>query len=204
MKKLIRIVFVIFIVNEIDCLGGVCDNCCDDCCDCFKDKDENITPESLVNVNWYESKKEKPVLMIFKKKDNVFTSTENENKISFELEGKDNIFKIKNQNEAENPLNLKDKKYALFKIKTKGKNTVYLYCSDVESDAYFNGIFEGTTHISISVIACDTTKVEKMMYMFRVCRNLTELNLKNFNTTNVTNMEGMFENCKSLKKINLN
>ena len=31
MRTLIRIVFVIFIVNEIDCLGGVCDYCCD-CC----------------------------------------------------------------------------------------------------------------------------------------------------------------------------
>ena len=36
MRMLIRIVFIIFIVNEIDCLGGVCD----DCCDCFKDKKE--------------------------------------------------------------------------------------------------------------------------------------------------------------------
>ena len=30
MRTLIRIVFVIFIANGIDCLGGVCDNCCDD------------------------------------------------------------------------------------------------------------------------------------------------------------------------------
>ena len=34
MRMLIRIVFVIFIANGIDCLGGVCDNCCD----CFKEK----------------------------------------------------------------------------------------------------------------------------------------------------------------------
>ena len=37
MRMLIRIVFVIFIANEIDCLGGVCK----DCCDCLKKKDEN-------------------------------------------------------------------------------------------------------------------------------------------------------------------
>ena len=213
MKKLIRIVFVIFIANGIDCLGKVCDNCCDDCCDCFKDKDENITPESLVNVNWYESKKEKPVLMIFKKKDNVFTSTENENKISFELEGKDNIFKIKNQNEAEDPLNLaedplnlNEKKYALFEIKTKGKNTVYLYCSDVESSEYNDrvyGIFENMDHKSISAIACNTEKVTNMNSMFCGCEDLTKLDLKIFNTGNVTNIGNMFCVCKKLTKLDL-
>ena len=36
MRTLIRIVFVIFIANRIDCLGGVCYNCCD----CFKNKEE--------------------------------------------------------------------------------------------------------------------------------------------------------------------
>ena len=36
MRMLIRIVFVIFIVNGIDCLGRACDNCCA----CFKGKDE--------------------------------------------------------------------------------------------------------------------------------------------------------------------
>ena len=203
MRILIRIVFVIFIANGIDCLGEVCDNCCD----CFKDKDENITADSLVNKNWYRAKKKKLILEIFEKKDKFFTSTENENKISFELEGKDNNFKIKNQNEAENPLNLNDKKYALFKIKTKGKNTVYLYCSDVESsgkDNDFNGIFENMDHISISVIACDTEKVENMAWMLNKCNSLTELNLQNFNTKNVTNMKVMFGNCSSLENLNLN
>ena len=38
MRMLIRIVFVIFIANGIDCLGS--DNCCDNCCDCLKDKKE--------------------------------------------------------------------------------------------------------------------------------------------------------------------
>ena len=92
MKTLIRIVFVIFIANGIYCLGEVCDNCCD----CFKDKKEDekkdeekedeenkdeeiekyeeikeegdITAKSLVNIGWYESKKENLVLKIFKKK----------------------------------------------------------------------------------------------------------------------------------------
>ena len=41
MRILIRIVFVIFIANEIDCLGKVCDNCCD----CFKEKDDEKKDE---------------------------------------------------------------------------------------------------------------------------------------------------------------
>ena len=53
MRKLIRIVFVIFIANGIDCLGRICDNCCD----CFKEKEKNITAESLVNKDWYNAKK---------------------------------------------------------------------------------------------------------------------------------------------------
>ena len=52
MKMLIRIVFVIFIANRIDCLGGVCDNWCD-CFNCFKEK----KAESLVNKDWYNAKK---------------------------------------------------------------------------------------------------------------------------------------------------
>ena len=68
MKMLIRIVFVIFIANRIDCLGGVCDNWCN----CFKEgikEDENNTAKSLVNTGWYNAKKENLVLKIFKKED---------------------------------------------------------------------------------------------------------------------------------------
>ena len=42
MRTLIRIVFVIFIANRIDCLGEVCDNCCDG----FKEKEEEEKKES--------------------------------------------------------------------------------------------------------------------------------------------------------------
>ena len=57
MRMLIRIVFVIFIANGIDCLGGVCDDCCD-CCDCFKKKKcfKKKIAKSLVNKNWYRAK----------------------------------------------------------------------------------------------------------------------------------------------------
>ena len=202
MRILIKIVFVIFIANRIDCLGSdSCCNCCD-CFNCFKKK----KAESLVNDVWYRAKENKPVLKIFKKKNGIFTSEDNGDKILIKLEGKDNS-KIAYQDENENKLKLKNEKYALFEIKTKGKNTVYLYCSDVESsgkDNDFNGIFENMDHISISVIACDTEKVENMAWMLNKCNSLTELNLQNFNTKNVTNMKVMFGNCSSLENLNLN
>ena len=245
MKTLIRIVFVFFIANRIDCLGGVCDNCCD-CFNCFKDKDENEkieeyeeikedennTAKSLVNKGWYESKKNL-VLKIFKKKaDIAFSSKDNGDKISIKL-GKDNNPKIEYLNETGNEHKLEDKKYAFFEIKTNTNTTVYLYCSEVESfgdkDADL-GIFEGTDHKSISIIACDTKNIEKMNRMFANCKSLeklefgknfnttkvtdmhrmfsgcnslTELDIRNFNTTNVTNMFGMFSWCSSLKNLNL-
>ena len=224
MKTLIRIVFVIFIANGIYCLGEVCDNCCD----CFKDKKEDekkdeekedeenkdeeiekyeeikeegdITAKSLVNIGWYESKKENLVLKIFKKKeDKAFTSTENGDKNSIKLKGKNNS-KIAYLQKKGDPLNLEGKKYAFFEIKIKDENTVYLYCSDVES--IFNGIFEDTTHVSISVIACDTEKVTDMSNMFCNCKNLTKLEFgEKFNTSNVKNMAFMFVNCSSLTKL---
>ena len=40
-------------------------------------------------------------------------------------------------------------------------------------------------------------------YMFRECKNLTNLDLSNFNTQNVENMSGMFYNCSSLTNLNL-
>ena len=202
MRILIRIVFVIFIANWIDCLRRVCD----DCCDCFKEKDENITAESLVNYNWYRAKNNL-VLMIFKKEDDngIFTSEGNEDKISFKLEGKDNpkIAYLEKKGD-EDKLKLEDKKYALFEIKTKCGNTVYLYCSDVESSSEnVNGIFEGTTHVSISVIACDTTNVTDMSRMFYECSSLKDLDIKKFNTTNIKDMCEMFSGCSNLKELDL-
>ena len=238
MRILIRIVFVIFIANGIECLGKVCDNCCD----CFKEKDkkkqkeegegegeeekkdekiegeggeekkeeiekyEEIKEEgdntaiSLVNDDWLKNKKN-PVLKIFKKKDN---NEDNEDKILIKLEGKDNTkITYLQKKEDEDPLKLNEQKYALFEIKTqKEEEKVYLYCDDVESFS-FNGIFERKPHVSISVIACNTTTVEDIAYMFYNCNSLTKLDLKNFNTTNVTDMRSIFSGCSSLTELNL-
>ena len=214
-KTLIRIVFMIFIANGIDCLGGICDNCCD-CFNCFKDKDENEkieeyeeikedennTAKSLVNKGWYESKKNL-VLKIFKKKaDIAFSSKDNGDKISIKL-GKDNNPKIEYLNETGNEHKLEDKKYAFFEIKTNTNTTVYLYCSDVESNESNYGMFLHKDHKSISAIACDTTKVKDMGIMFSRCSSLEKLDIKNFNTTNVTDMGCMFYECKNLTKLDL-
>ena len=211
MRILIRIVFIIFIANGIDCLG---DN---NCCNCFKEKDEetkeyeeiegegNITAESLINKDWIKTKENNPVLKIFKKKDNGLSPSEgNGDKISIKLD--ENNSKIADQNEAENKLKLNGKKYAFFEIKTNTDKTVYLYCSDVESsgnDYRVYGIFENTNHKSISVIACNTEKVRNMKNMFSRCSSLEKLDLNNFNTTIVTNMYGIFYECSSLTEINL-
>ena len=42
-----------------------------------------------------------------------------------------------------------------------------------------------------------------MMYIFKNCSSLEELNLSIFNINNVTNMTDMFFGCKSLKELNL-
>ena len=119
------------------------------------------------------------------------------------MKGKDNT-KIAYLQKKEDPLKLEDKKYVFFEIKKQeGENTGYLYCSDVESRKN-EGIFEGTTHVSISVIACDTEKVTDMSNMFCNCKNLTKLEFgEKFNTTNVNDMAFMFVNCSSLEKLDL-
>ena len=226
MRILIRMVFAVFIAKGINSLGS--NNYCS-----FLEyeniiKDEDITAESLVNIFWYSAKKNL-VLKIFEKKDNgIFTSEGNGDKISINLNGKNN-HKIAYQNGHEDKLKLKDKKYALFEIKTQEEETVYLYCSDIESGRINEGIFTHMGHINISVIACDienvmnmnsmfchcyglekldlqnfnTTGVTNMMEMFALCSNLTELNIQSFNTINVTDMRYMFSECSSLTKLNI-
>ena len=118
-----------------------------------------------------------------------------------------NSKKIKVTKGDESALDLKKQKYALFEITTNDNNTVYLYCSDVESnrngeDVY--GIFEYTNHKSISVIACDTEKVTNMGRMFSECSNLKDLEFgKIFDTSNVTNMSFMFYDCEQIKNLDI-
>ena len=207
MRILIRMVFAIFIAKGIDCLGCVCDDFCG-CRDCLKKKeyeeiegDENNPAKELVNKDWFKAKKNKPVLKIFIKEENgVFK--DNENKVSFKLEGNNNP-KIAYLNGNDDPLKLSDKKYAFFGIITKKGTPVYLYCSDIESGGINEGIFTHMGHINISVIACDIENVRNMNSMFCHCYSLEKLDLQNFNTTGVTNMREMFALCSNLTELNI-
>ena len=65
MRMLIRIVFVIFIANGIDCLGGVCDNCYD-CCDYYRKKGYQkvnylATDEKEISFKDYSSPNDAPL-----------------------------------------------------------------------------------------------------------------------------------------------
>lgn len=56
---------------------------------------------------------------------------------------------------------------------------------------------------SLNLSNFDTSNVTNMGYMFWLCNSLTYLNLSSFDTSNVTNMECMFQNCGRLSYLNL-
>lgn len=168
--------------------------------------DGNFEDGSLVSKNWYKNNVNNPILKIFRKKNsNTELSTENEDKILINLENKSNIKLFYLQKKSAD-LNVKDKKWAFFEIEKEKEETVYLYCSNVESfynRGIYSGIFKGMKHKNIYVIACDVEKVNDMSYMFNLCKNLEKLDLKNFNITNIEKMQYMFAGCTNLKNIEL-
>ena len=196
-------------------------NCCDECWNCWKkgfgknkkedeNKKEKIEEQifleeekgqeeskNFVNKNWLEKKK--PNLKLYKKTESV-------------EEGKIKVTKYKNgEIKIENfSTETNTQKWALFEIKYKEEGEdkfVYLYCSDIETkedSLYTYGIFAYMKEIlSISVLACDTSNVTDMRYMFSSCSNLKNLDLSNCDTSNVTSMQGMFKNCSNLKEIKI-
>ena len=54
---------------------------------------------------------------------------------------------------------------------------------------------------SIDVKNFDTSKVTDMSCLFSYCESLTSIDVSNFNTSNVTYMSWMFDGCKNLKTI---
>ena len=163
--------------------------------------------KNLVNTDWYEDKKETASFILYEKIDGAGNQDLNKDdgikvkkdKNGFSVEG--NFIPEKDNNEQ---------KWALFEIIYKEKKEegevgkmVYLYCSDIESGQYY-GIFSSCKqHISISVIACNTSNVTNMRSMFYICSSLTELDLSNFNTETVTDMGSMFCDCSSLQTLDL-
>lgn len=56
---------------------------------------------------------------------------------------------------------------------------------------------------SLDIPNFNTAKVTDMLSMFYLCQKLTELNLSNFKTEKVKNMSNMFSYCNMLEKLNL-
>ena len=173
----------------------------------FKNIDEDA--KKIVKKDWFRNKKQENFVL------KLFSKTENGNKykskdgIQIELEVKeDNKTGINISDEIKDKLKTDTGKWALFEIKTMENNTVYLYCSDIESvsiDATsLYGMFQEKTNIlNISVLACDTSKVKNMSFMFKDCYRLENLDLSNFDTKNVEKMQFMFGVCKNLKNLNV-
>ena len=216
MRMLIRIVFVIFIANRIDCLGSVCDNCCD----CLKDKkeeekkdeekkDDKNNDEEKEDEKKDEEKKDEKIMEyeeINEEEDNAAESLVNKDWYSGKNKVVLKIFKKKYDNdfpskyngdkisikldEKGNPKivyqNLEGKKYAFFEIKTKDEKTVYLYCSDVESCKFEHFIY-GKTKRGI----------------FEETKHVS-ISVIACDTENVENMYNMFCICSSLTKLDLN
>ena len=173
----------------------------------FKNIDEDA--KKIVNRTWFRNKKQENFVL------KLFSKTENDNKykskdgIQIELEVKeDNKTGINISDEIKDKLKTDTGKWALFEIKTMENNTVYLYCSDIESVSIkatsLYGMFQEKTNIlNISVLACDTSSVTNMSFMFDDCSRLENLDLSNFDTKNVEKMQFMFGVCKNLKNLNV-
>ena len=98
----------------------------------FKNIDEDA--KKIVKKDWFRNKKQENFVL------KLFSKTENGNKykskdgIQIELEVKeDNKTGINISDEIKDKLKTDTGKWALFEIKTMENNTVYLYCSDIES-----------------------------------------------------------------------
>ena len=170
---------------------------------CLK-KNEATDPKEikkLVNTHWYDSKEKEASFILYEKIDGIVNVDLNDNN-GIKVKKYKNGFSI---DENFIPEKGNTKKWALFEIiykeENKEKETKYLYCNDIESRKNYGIFYNCQQHVSISVIACDTSRVTDMSYMFYYCESLKELDLSNFNTETVTDMGSMFGSCKDLTKI---
>ena len=168
--------------------------------------------KNLVNKNWLDNKKNNGglVLKIFNKDENENVNEYKSGNITINLKKENDKTEITNLEDVGENLKTNTKKWALFKIIYKEKKeegeegkTVYLYCSNIETFYLYRIFSNCEQHISISVIACDTSGVTNMSGMFSGCSSLTKIDLSNFNTEKVIHMSHMFSGCSSLTKIDL-
>ena len=96
-------------------------------------------------------------------------------------------------------------------IKEENGNTIIIDNIDDEIELIWNNkltmcdsMFRGMREITeIDLSQFDSSDVTNMKQMFRNCISLQSINLDNLNTANVESMEYMFTNCVSLQSINL-
>lgn len=75
---------------------------------------------------------------------------------------------------------------------------------DTSAFTKMNNMFYNCRNLSsLDLNEWNTSNVTDMSNMFRGCRTITELNLSNFDTSNVTSMSSMFEACNNLKRLNI-
>ena len=163
---------------------------------------KNKVPRDFVNKTWLEEKEKQEnfVLRLFDKTEKDKYKSED---IEIELKEDKDKTVIENSDEVKEELKTDIGKWALFEIKTVDSETYYLYCSDIESSKFYGIFCSCEQHISISVIACDTSNVKSMYHMFFYCCNLKTLDLFNFNTSRVTDMRYMFDSCFELQILDL-
>ena len=96
-------------------------------------------------------------------------------------------------------------------IKAENGNTIIIDNIDDEIELIWNNkltmcdsMFRGMREITeIDLSQFDSSDVINMKQMFRNCVSLQSINLDNFNTGNVESMEYMFYNCRSLTSLNV-
>ena len=177
--------------------------------------------EALVNKDWLNEKKTQNdfLLVCLQKDGDTYKNTEKKIKIEieeevkiktikgewgkeFKQEFKKNILKYREENKE---LQINLQKYALFEIriiKDTNMETIYLYCSDIESTTN-NGMFENCNSInSVSVVIGDGKNIKNISKMFYNCNNLNSVffeyllvDIDNLNCSQI------FEECKDLSNI---
>jgi surface protein len=80
-------------------------------------------------------------------------------------------------------------------------DVIYLNTSNINN---MNGMFRICYNVNnINCAGWDTNKVTRMDYMFANCQSLTSLDVGNFDTSKVTNMDAMFQYCTSLQELHI-
>ena len=169
------------------------------------------TVKALVNKDWLNKKEQNDFLLVsLNKTGNIYENTEK--KIKIEIEEKKvknsgyNSYKqkkIKKHYDTNNLLKMLSQTYVLFEIERNDDETIYLYCSDIESTET-NGMFEGCESIQkISVVAGDIAEIKDIHKMFNNCKNIEEIdfNYLLFNEESQLQCTEIFANCEKLNCI---